>query len=1101
MVASPAQAAPIDFLTISDAANWEGGNLVFNLTYTGTVDPGVFDFSVVDHSNTPADNTVTASSTDYDTVTSPFYGTAVGYTSSITFPAATASSPSKATVTVKTNTTGAETSDETLKLVATTHGGATTTTGMGTIWNLDANNHIVMSGDTTVPETATNGVQKTVTVTATDTNPQPHDVTIPIKTVDGSGNIWDDKATSAGGANRDYTALPADAVITIPAFQTSGTASVQLWDDAADEQDTQWFNVVQDNPATRPPLGGDVTAGQDTVRIGIQDDDATPTISVGDASSVKEGAPLTFPVTLSNPSEKGATGVTATLTAVGQARGSATAATRGSTGGTTPLYNDVDFIWDNSGSAAAPITIPRYAKSTNVMIPTTKNPQDQTDPSNPVYDFEGPENVNATLSAPLPSGAATLGSPTSANGMITDFGPGEGVDWGTTDAFVNQNFAEGSNGSVDKKIYLRLNSGTLATTLNYSFVDDTAKNGQDYVGTSGSIAVPASGGGADSIVSIPVTIIGDRINEGNEGFILRVTDPNGIADSGDIGDVPFTIVDDDNPPTWTTSDVTVDEGNTGTTMANVPVQLSGPASADATFTANITNGSAAESAAGPGGNDYDMPNVSSLTIKAGDTVGYLQIPIVGDAIYERDESFNVAFSAPGVVNDTSPDTVRSSRVTIRNDDAQPMLTFGQFSGAEGSTVTVNGTIVGASQYQYDLGFTAAGNGDNPATPGTDFTSPTNLGTTTVTIPAGFTGDLSKAPVSFAGLQFQLNNDAVDEATETFAVTASETSAALKGFQNSAATVKIADDPLDLPPTVSIGDVSIGEWEKSVDIPVTLSFAKDNDATSTQQIVTVPYWTVDGAAKAGVNYKETKGTLSIPAGTLTGTINVPVMDDKVKSTAKDFFVKLGKPGPAGATLGKDSSQVLVKDSGGGTTPPPAGGLTIKAPTWVTGSVAVPITGKADAGATVDLWGGAWSPAMPKLMKIASTTADSSGNYKFSRWIGTGYRFQVAVGDKMSDVVKVGINQAPVFVASSPSKGKLSVAVQGNPRGPKQSVVVQAWVGGKWVNTWKGTTGTDNLWKATVSQKSKSSWTLRAFVQGDMTWGINSGYSAAKKVTIK
>jgi hypothetical protein len=1095
MVASPAQAAPIDFLTISDAANWEGGNLVFNLSYTGTVDPGVFDFSVIDHTNTPGDSTVTADTSDYDSVTSPFYGTAAGYTSSITFPPATASSPSKATVTIKTNTSGAESGDETLKLVATTHGGASTTTATGTIWNLDTSNHIVMSGDTTVPETASNGVQKTVTVTATDTNPQPHDVTIPIKTVDGSGTIATTSATSSGGANRDYTALPADAVLTIPAFQTSGTASVQLWDDTSDETDTQYFKVQQDTAASRPTLGGDVSAGLGAVTIGVQDDDATPTISIGDAPTVKEGQPLTFPVTLSNPSEKG---VSATLTAVGQARGSATAATRGDAAAAAAGGSLVDFVWDDGGGhPTGTVTVPRYAKSTNVMIPTTLNP------TNPATAFEGPENVNATLSAPLPAGGATLGAPTTANGLITDAGSGEGVDWGTTDAFVNQNFPEGSNGPVDQKIYLRLNSGTLPTTLNYSFVDGTATNGSDYIGTSGSIAVPAAGGGAASIVSIPVTIIGDRVNEGDEDFTLRVTDPNGIADASDIGDVDFTIVDDDNPPTWTTSDVTVDEGNTGTSMAKVPVQLSGRASADATFTANITNGSATESAAGPGGNDYDMPNVSSLTIKAGDTVGYLEIPIVGDAIYERDESFNVAFTAPGVVNDVSPDIIRTSRVTIKNDDAQPMLTFGQFSGAEGSTVTVNGTVVGASQYQYDIGFTAAGNGDNPATPGTDFTSPATLATTTVTIPAGFTGDLSKAPVSFAGLQFQLNNDAVDEATETFAVTASETSAALKGFQNSVATVKIADDPLDLPPTVAVGDVSVGEWEKSVDIPVTLTFSKDNDATSTQQAVTVPWWTVDGAAKAGVNYKESKGTLTIPAGTLTSKINVPVMDDKVKSTAKDFFVKLGKPGPAGATLGKDTSQVLVKDSGsgGGTTPPSNGSLTISAPAWVTGSVAVPVTGKATAGATVDLWGAAWSPANPKLVKLDSTTADKNGAYKFSRWIGTGYRFQVASGDDMSDVVKVGIAQAPVFVASSPSKGKLSVAVQGNPRGPKQAVIVQAWVGGKWVNTWKGTTGTDNLWKATVSQKSKSSWTLRAFVQGDMTWGINGGYSAAKKVTIK
>jgi hypothetical protein len=1082
MVASPAQAAPLDFLTISDAANWEGGNLVFTVTYTGSTDNADFDFDVIDHTTNGSDASLTASANDHGAETSPYFAG-----STITFRTGS-TTPQKATVTVPALDAGTDVSSETLKLRATAAGDDPTldpiTTGTGTIWDLDHSNHIVLGGATTVPETATGGVQKTVTVTATSTNPQPHDVTIPIMTADiSTGTYQTTKATSLGGNNRDYTALPADAMITIPANQTSGTATVQLWDDTSDEADTQYFNVTTDG--TRVPLGGDVLSAQNTVQMGIQDDDATPTISIGDSPTAKEGNQLIFPIRLSNPSELG---VTANVNAVGMATGSAGAAVQSAVDNTTTT----DFVWGN-GSGDGTVNLPAYASSTNVMMATTTN-----------GGVEGPENVRATLSTPS---NATLGSPTTANGMITDSDAGQTLQWSTlgAGAFDNtvRDWDEGNSGPVAQKIYLKFTTGSLPTTLSYSFVDGTAKNGSDYIGTAGSIAVPVRTA-ANPIVSIPVTIIGDRVNEPDETFKLLVTDPSGVTNALNIGEVTFTINNDDDPPTWTTQDVTVDEGNTGTTKAMVPVTLSAPAAVDATFTAALADGSATEAAAGAGGNDYDMPLVSSVTIKAGDTTGNLEIPIVGDMVYERDESFTVAFTPPADVDNTSLDTVRTARVTIRNDDAQPKLTFGQFSGLEGTSVTVNGTVVGASQYSYDIGFSAAGNGDAPATPGTDFTSPAGLATTTVTVPAGYTGDLSAlTPTPFAGLQFALNNDAVDEATETFAVTASEASAALKGFQTSVATVKIADDPLDLPPTVAIGDVSIGEWEKSVDVPVTLSFSKDNDATSTQQAVTVPYWTVDGAAKAGVNYKETKGTLTIPAGTLTANINVPVMDDKVKTTAKDFFVKLGKPGPAGATLGKDSSQVLVKDSGsgGGTTPPSSSWPTIMVPAWVTGSVAVPVTGKADPGATVDLWGAAWSAANPKLVKLDSTTADKNGAYKFSRWIGTGYRFQVASGTDMSDEMKVGIAQAPVFVASSPSKGKLSVAIQGNPRGPKQVVIVQVWSGGKWVNTWKGTTAADNLWKATVSEKSKSSWTLRAFVQGDMNVGINGGYSAAKKVTIK
>ncbi|MFI6074436.1 Calx-beta domain-containing protein [Actinoplanes sp. NPDC051343] len=1092
MVASPAQAAPIDFLKISDAANWEGGDLVFNVTYTGTAATTTFDFAIVNDGSASVDDTD-------PTLDSPYFDTS---STNITFTAASASQPARATVTVHALDAGAsDLPSETFHLVATPDGqiGSTPSSkATGTIWNLDPANDVVLSGNTTVPETAVNGVQKVVTVTATSTHPQPHDVVVPVKTADitDGTDYQTDMATPDGGPNRDYTALPADAAIVIPANQTTGTISVQLWDDTSDEADTQYFNVVQDTDPTRPTLGGAVV--QDTVRVGIKDDDAQPTVTIGDATTAQEGGRLTFPLKLSNPSEKG---VSVDLDAAGVATGSAGDATVAAVDdhGTTDA---VDVLWNNA-SGHNTVDVPLYAASTNVMMPITTNPGTVGH-----YTFEGPENVRATISNAANS---TLGAQTTANGVITDTGAGELLELssanGTAPAQIFSNgyreWTEGNNGPVEQKIYLKLTSGTLPTTLNYSFVDGTATNGTDYIGKSGTITVPASGT-PNSTVSVPVTIIGDRIDEMNETFKLLLTDANGIADSTTIGEQPFTINDDDTAPSWTTSDVTVTEGDSGQTMARVPVSLSGPAAADVTFSAMPINGSAKSGNIGVDGNDYSSPALGNVTIKAGATVGYLDVPINGDQMYERDESFTVLFGAPGGVT-TTADTVDTARVTIKNDDAQPTITFGQYSGPEGGTIQVTGTVTGSSQYPYTVGFTVAGNGDNPATPGTDFDVPTGLATDVAQIPAGFTGALTDPLVTgFTPLSFVLDGDSIDEATETFGVKASETTSPLMGFMPSTATVKIADDPLDLPPMVSLEDVSIGEGEKSVDIPVDLTFTSDNDATSTSQPVTVQYTTVDGAAKAGQDYKATKSTLSIPAGTLKSKINIPVIDDMVKENGEDFFVKVSSVGPTGATLGKAISQVIIKDNdgGGGTTPPPSNGsLTISAPTWVTGSVAVPVTGKADAGATVDLWGAAWSPANPKLVKLDSTTADKNGNYKFSRWVGTGYRFQVAVGDEMSDVVKVGLNQAPVFVASSPSKGKLSVAIQGNPRGPKQVVIVQVWSGGKWVNTWKGMTGTNNVWKATVSQKSKSSWTLRAFVQGDMNWGINGGYSAAKKVTIK
>ena len=86
------------------------------------------------------------------------------------------------------------------------------------------------------------------------------------------------------------------------------------------------------------------------------------------------------------------------------------------------------------------------------MMTTTTNPKD----NNNVPIFEGPENVRATLSAPT---WASVGTPATANGVITDTARGEPLSWGSTNNFANQPFDEGNNGPVDKKIYVELTGG------------------------------------------------------------------------------------------------------------------------------------------------------------------------------------------------------------------------------------------------------------------------------------------------------------------------------------------------------------------------------------------------------------------------------------------------------------------------------------------------------------------------------------------------------------------------------------------------------------------------------------------------------------------
>jgi large repetitive protein len=101
---------------------------------------------------------------------------------------------------------------------------------------------------------------------------------------------------------------------------------------------------------------------------------------------------------------------------------------------------------------------------------------------------------------------------------------------------------------------------------------------------------------------------------------------------------------------------------------------------------------------------------------------------------------------------------------------------------------------------------------------------------------------------------------------------------------------VADDL----PTLSIADDTRVEGE-TAGFTVTLSGASSVD-------VTVHYRTADGTAKAGQDYAETEGDLTIPAGETSGTITVQTTQDSIDEADEIFVVNLSAP--VGATVGDD-----------------------------------------------------------------------------------------------------------------------------------------------------------------------------------------------------
>ena len=146
-----------------------------------------------------------------------------------------------------------------------------------------------------------------------------------------------------------------------------------------------------------------------------------------------------------------------------------------------------------------------------------------------------------------------------------------------------------------------------------------------------------------------------------------------IADGTGLG----TIHNDDNQPTISINDVSLLEGNSGTTAFVFTVSLSNASSQ--TITVNFAT---ADGSATLADSDY-QGGAGSVTFAPGTTSQTITVLVNGDTKFEPDETFTVNLSA--AVNATIADG--SGLGTIRNDDNQPTISINDVSLLEGNSGT------------------------------------------------------------------------------------------------------------------------------------------------------------------------------------------------------------------------------------------------------------------------------------------------------------------------------------------------------------------------------------------------------------------------------
>jgi len=333
--------------------------------------------------------------------------------------------------------------------------------------------------------------------------------------------------------------------------------------------------------------------------------------------------------------------------------------------------------------------------------------------------------------------------------------------------FSSATYNVNENGGQATITVTRASGASGAVSVHYATSDGTAVSGSDYTAASGTLNW-ADGDGASKTFAVSVT--NDSLNEANETVGLTLSNPTGGAVVGTPGVATLTINNDDPLPSITITDVSLAEGNSGTSNFTFTVSLSAASGQDITVDYATADGTALV------GGDY-QPLSGTLSFTAGQTSRPLTVLVNGDVQSEPNETFSLNLSNP-----TNASISKAQGLgTIVNDDGvtPPLL---QFSSASYSvqedltaltiTVTRTGDTSGSASVDYATADgTAKQQSDYEITTGTLSFAP---------------GDTSKS------FQLLVNEDMYVEGNETLTINLSNASGASLGSPI-ITTVTITDD--------------------------------------------------------------------------------------------------------------------------------------------------------------------------------------------------------------------------------------------------------------------------------------------------------------------
>ena len=626
-----------------------------------------------------------------------------------------------------------------------------------------------------------------VTVTVTRTGGSDGAVGVNYTTGSGTATAGADFTTTSG------TLLWADGESSPKSFNVPITNDLIF-------EGTETFNVALDTPT------GGATLGLAAIEVTITDDDTAPTISIGDAGATEGDAgttPATFTVSLSNPTTQT---VTVDFATAGVEATSA-----------------VDFQ-PNSGT----LTFDPLVTSLQVPVNVIGDVLDEIDETFTVT-LANP-NANATILDG--TGVGTIADDDAAPTIsITD---------------VTQIELDAGNSAFTFNVTLSAAS-SLPVTVDFATAGVTATSGADFQPNSGTLTFDPG------VTSLPVTVqvTGDVVDESNETFDVTLTNPTNatLLDGTGVG----TITDDDGAPAINISDVTLAEGNAGTTSFTFDVTLA-PASGQTVTVDFTTTGLTATS-----GIDF-QPASGTLTFNPGVTSLPVNVLVNGDVVDEPNETFTVTLANPtnaAIADDTGLGT-------ITDDDAAPAITISDVTLAEGDAGTTNFqftvTLTPSSGQSVTVDYATQ---DATANAGTDYTATAG----TLTFVPGDTSETITVPVL---------GDATIEPDETFTVVL--TNAPLATISDGSGLGTITNDDAALTADLNVTKAVAGTGPfvvgNNASFTITVSNAGPAAATNVHVLDAIP---------AGTTFVSAVPTAGTCSGTVTVDCNVGTLADGGSAT--------------------------------------------------------------------------------------------------------------------------------------------------------------------------------------------------------------------------